>query len=80
MISTIQHHQDLSLLLCSTLGMPTKLPHLAPGTLGEAACWVVLSAQTTVIIKDVQEHDEGGDGRLASGGGSLDQAPVVQKA
>lgn len=60
-----------------------KLPLLAPGhpvKPSEAACWVVLSAQPTVIIKDVQEPDEGGDGRLASGGGSLVQAPIVQKA
>ena len=40
---------------------------------------VLLSAQPTVIVKDAQEPDEGGmaDWHL-SGGGSLDQASVVQ--
>lgn len=81
MISTLQHCQDLSLLFCNTLGADEALTP-GPGAvkLSKAACWVVLSARPTVIGKDVQEPDKGRDGRLASGGGSLDQTPIVQKA
>lgn len=60
MISTLQHHQDLPLLLCNTLGADEAL---TPGLCDTRSVKLMLGCpycQPSVTGKDAQEPDEGG--------------------